>query len=90
MGIYLDYDEIRKYTAELKQLLSGGSLTADTRARALASLIEADAMADAAQKIHSAAQTTLGDTMTLVLQAVESFRASARDLGVDLHRLPDR
>ena len=46
MGGYEDldeYEQLERYTAELKRLLAGRELSPDTRARSLAALIEADA-----------------------------------------------
>jgi hypothetical protein len=44
------YEELEQYNDELKELLAGGDLSPDTRARCLAALIEADS----ARKIHTA------------------------------------
>ena len=49
-----------RYVAELKQVLGGTGLSPDVRARSLAALIEAGAMTRAADKPHSAANTTVG------------------------------
>jgi hypothetical protein len=37
-------------------------------------------MTQTAERVYSAAETTMGDTMTLVLNAVHSFGEDARDL----------
>ncbi len=61
-------------------------------------------MTEAAGKVHSAAQTTVGDTMPLLLDAVRSFGEKAQNLAwaldgsgepasqlaEGLQRLPDR
>lgn len=104
MDWYEERRETERYAAELKQLLAGSGLSPDTRARSLAALIEADAVTRAADKVHTAANTTLGDTMPLLMSTVESFGekaqnlawalqefgAPAENLAAGLRRLPDR
>lgn len=104
MSWFQEREEMRRYKAELKELLGGSGLSPDTRARSLAALIVADAVTEAAGKMHSAAQTTRGDTMPLLLDAVRSFAEKAQNLAWalegfaepasqladGLQRLPDR
>jgi hypothetical protein len=56
MGWYENRTEMARYIAELKQLLAGTALSPDARARALAALIEADAITQAADQMHTAAE----------------------------------
>jgi hypothetical protein len=53
MGWYENRTEMARYIAELKQLLAGTALSPDARARALAALLEADAMTQAADQMHT-------------------------------------
>lgn len=99
-----EHRELERYTAELERLLAGDDLTPDTRARSIAALIETDALTQAADRVSLAADTTLSDTMPLVLEAVRSFGEVAQTLAsalegfgdpataltAGLWRLPDR
>jgi hypothetical protein len=89
MGWYEDSAEMDRYIAELKQLLGGTALSPDTRARSLAALIAADAMMEAANTVQSAANTTLGDTMPLLLDAAQSFGEKAESLAWALRRFDE-
>ena len=86
----MDWDELDRYEAELRQLLAGKDLSPDTRAQSLAALILADALTSAANKMNGAAQTTLGDTMPLILQAVQTFGEKAQQLAWSLDTFDPR
>lgn len=83
------YEEMERYEAELKQLLAGRDLSPDTLASSLAALILADAMTEASGRMHSAAQTTLGDTMPLLADAARSFGEKAERLAWTLQRFDE-
>ena len=80
MGWYENRTEMARYIAELKQLLAGTALSPDARARALAALIEADAMTQAADQMHTAAEIARDDTMPVLLRAAQSFGDKAASL----------
>jgi hypothetical protein len=77
MGWYENRTEMARYIAGLKQLLGGTALSPDARARALAALIEADAMTQAADQMHTAAEMARDDTMPVLLGAAQSFGEKA-------------
>jgi hypothetical protein len=64
------YDQLRPeqdvYIAELKQLLAAGGLKPDTRARCLATLIDATVLPDAAEKIAKAVRSLIGDAIPMM------------------------
>ena len=86
MGWYENRSEMARYIAELKQLLGGTALSPDARARALAALIEADAMTQAADQMHTAAEMARDDTMPVLLGAARSFGEKAESLAWALQR----
>jgi hypothetical protein len=75
-----------RYIAELKQLLGATALSPDARARALAALIEADAMTQAADHMHTAAEMARDDPMPVLLGAARSFGENAESLAWALQR----
>lgn len=84
-----DYnDEMRVYRAELKRLLAGRDLSPDTRARCLASLIDAGTFEEAAHKIHIASQTLLHDTMPLVMSTADGLGEKADNLAQAIASMP--
>ena len=76
----MDWEELQRYTAQLKELLAGRDLSPDARAQSIAALILADALENAAHKMNSAAQTTLGDTMPLLKDVAKLFAEKAQAL----------
>jgi hypothetical protein len=89
MGWYENRTEMARYIAELKQLLAGTALSPDARARALAALIEADAMTQAADQMHTAAEMARDDTMPVLLGAAQSFGEKAQSLAWALQRFDE-
>jgi hypothetical protein len=89
MGWNEDRTEMARYIAELKQLLTGTALSPDARARALAALIEADAMTQAADQVHTAAELTRDDTVPLMLATARSFGEKAESLAWALRRFDE-
>ena len=89
MGWYENRTEMARYIAELKQLLAGTALSPDARARALAALIEADAMTQAADQMHTAAEMARDDTMPVLLRAAQSFGDKAASLAWALQRFDE-
>jgi hypothetical protein len=89
MGSYEDRAEMERHIAELKQLLDGPGLPPEVRARSLAALIEAAVVTQAADQVHSAATTTLGDAMPLLLDAVRSFGEKAERLAWAMQRFDE-
>jgi len=84
-----DRTEMARYIAELKQLLGGTALSPDARARALAALIEAGAMTQAADRVNTAAQLTRDDTVPLMLSTARSFGEKAESLAWALGRFDE-
>ena len=89
MGWYENRTEMARYIAELKQLLGGKALSPDARARALAALIEADAMTQAADQMHTAAEIARDDTMPVLPGAAQSFGEKAESLAWALQRFDE-
>ena len=90
MGWYENRTEMARYIAELKQLLAGDSpVPGCARARALAALIEADAMTQAADQMHTAAEIARDDTMPVLLRAAQSFGDKAASLAWALQRFDE-
>ncbi|MHB1430635.1 MAG: hypothetical protein ACYCVZ_00745 [Streptosporangiaceae bacterium] len=95
------YQAMRRYVTELKQLLDDPGLTPDTRARCLASLIDADTFTETADTLRRAAAEMTGDAAPLFTSAVrmfgdkagalaralEGFREPAEDLAAQLRRM---
>jgi len=86
--------QLETYIAELKRLLAAGGLTPDTRARCLASLIDAEVLPGAAQQLHQAVESATWDTLPQMTSAATRFAEAARPLTEALTqalgRLPDR
>jgi hypothetical protein len=89
MGWYENRTEMARYIAELKQLPGGTALSPDARARALAALIEADAMTQAADQMHTAAEMARDDTMPVLPGATRSFGEKAESLALALQRFDE-
>jgi hypothetical protein len=89
MGWNEDRTEMARYIAELKQLLGGTTLSPDARARALAALIEANAMTEAADQVRTAAELTRDDTVPLMLATARSFGEKAESLAWALKRFDE-
>jgi hypothetical protein len=79
------YQEMHRYVTELKELLAGPDLTADTRARCLASLIDAGTFEDAARTMRVASQELTGDAVPPFASAVRMFAARVDALGEALN-----
>jgi hypothetical protein len=76
MGWYENRTEMARYIAELKQLLAGTALSPDARARALAALIEADAMTQAADQMHTAAEIAMVRSISAICRSAAVPRAT--------------
>ena len=98
------FGETQRYMAELKRLLASDGLAPDGRARALASLIDAEVLSDSAWRIRQAAEVASGDMAPMLLtaattfsqkpaglpSALRAFEESAAALGAQLYRFEDQ
>ncbi len=75
------YQEVHRYVTELEQLPAGPDLTADTRVRCLASLIDSGTFGDAARTMRVASEELTADAVPPFVSAVRMFADRADALG---------